>query len=240
MTDILYRSAPYLSRFEAKVQAVTASGGIVLDRTAFYATGGGQPGDSGRLTLADGRELAIATTVHGEAPGLVVHVPREGEAAPAPGEAVTGEIDWERRHRHMRVHTLLHLLLSQVPFPMTGGQIAEDGGRIDFDIADPQAVSREVLEAALNRLIGDDHPVSERWIGDEELAANPGLVRTLSVKPPTGTGRVRLVAIGEGGAIDIQPCGGTHVASTAEIGPVEVAKFEKKGRINRRIRVLLA
>ena len=146
-------------------------------------------------------------------------------------------LDWERRYRHMRVHTALHLLCALVRFPVTGGQIAADGGRLDFDIADPSAVSREMLESEINRLIAEDHPVAEQWISDEELAANPGLVRTMSVKPPSGSGRVRLVAIGEGGRIDLQPCGGTHVRRTGEIGRVAVAKPESKGKQNRRIRL---
>ena len=148
-------------------------------------------------------------------------------------------LDWERRHKHMRVHTSLHLLCSIVPFPVTGGQIAADGGRLDFDISDPDAINKDDLTAELNRLIQENHPVSERWITDEELEANPGLVRTMSVMPPMGSGRVRLVSIGQDGEIDLQPCGGTHVRSTAEIGEVAVTKIENKGKQNRRVRINL-
>lgn len=236
-TERLHVADAYLKDCEATVTGINERGGLLLDRTVFYATGGGQPGDSGRLSAPDRAPVIIATTVHGD--GNIVHVPAEAGPLPAEGDTVRAEIDWERRHRHMRVHTLLHLMLSLVPFPMTGGQIGTDGGRIDFDISDPDKVTKDGLTEALNRLIAEDHPVSERWISDEELLDRPDLVRTMSVKPPMGTGRVRLVQIGADGAVDLQPCGGTHVRSTKEIGPVEVTKMEKKGRLNRRIRVAL-
>ena len=218
--------------------AHTPEGGIVLDRSLFYPTGGGQPGDSGRVTWAGG-SLAIATAVKGE-DGAIVLVPAEPPALPPVGTEITEVLDWERRHRLMRVHTALHLLSVVIPLPVTGGQIGAEKGRLDFDMPEPPA-DIAALEAALNALIERDLPVSEDWITDAELAANPGLVKTMSVKPPTGQGRVRLVRIGQGAdQVDLQPCGGTHVARTGEIGAVSLGQIEKKGRQNRRVNLLLA
>ena len=240
MTELLFRADPYLRDCDARVVAVNDRGGVILDRTVFYATAGGQPGDAGTLEVPGLGALPIATTIYDDGKH-VVHVVEGGASPlPEPGAEAHAALDWERRYRHMRAHTALHLLCALVKFPVTGGQIAADGGRLDFDIADPSAVSREMLESEINRLIAEDHPVAEQWISEEDLAANPGLVRTMSVKPPTGSGRVRLVAIGEGGGIDLQPCGGTHVRRTGEIGRVTVAKPESKGRQNRRIRLSLA
>ncbi len=239
MTELVFRDTPYARDVEAKVVGVNERGGIVLDRTVFYATGGGQPGDCGLLEVEGLGTVPIATTVYDEA-REIVHVPAEGTDLPEPGTPVRAVLDWERRHRHMRMHTCLHLLCAVLPFPVTGGQIGADAARLDFDIQDASLADKEELTRQLNALIGEDHAVSERWIADEELAAQPELVRTMSVKPPMGSGRVRLVAIGENGAVDLQPCGGTHVASTAEIGTVVVAKIEKKGRQNRRVRVAFA
>lgn len=237
MTELLFRADPYLQTAPARVLAHTPEGGIVLDRTVFYATGGGQPGDSGWLAWEGGR-LAIATAVKAE--GGVALVPAEPAAMPAPGAEVVQALDWTRRHRHMRIHTALHLLSVVVPLPVTGGQIGAERGRLDFDMPDPPA-DVAALEEALNRLVDLDLKVSETWITDAELAANPGLVKTMSVKPPTGQGRVRLVRIGEGtGQVDLQPCGGTHVARTGEIGRIVLDKVEKKGRQNRRISISLA
>jgi misacylated tRNA(Ala) deacylase len=238
MTEPLFRTDSYLEACEATVAAINERGGIVLDRTVFYATSGGQPGDRGWLGR-EGTDIAIATTVYDADRHTIVHVPASPQGLPAPGQPVTARLDWALRHRHMRVHTALHLLCSLVPFPVTGGQIAADGGRLDFDIADPDVIDKEDLTARLNRLIGENHPVADRWISDEELAANPQLVRTMSVKPPMGAGRVRLVAIGEGGEVDLQPCGGTHVRATGEIGGVLIERIENKGRQNRRIRLAL-
>ena len=240
MSEALFQQDAYLTTCTAQVDSVNERGGIVLDRTIFYATGGGQPGDSGTMTLADGSSIAIATTVYGEDRSQIVHVPAEGSPLPAAGEQVALHLDWPRRHRLMRVHTALHLMCALVPFPVTGGQIGEDGGRLDFDIDNPDAIDKDELTAKLQELVAADHQVSQRWITDAELDANPGLVRTMSVQPPRGSGRVRLVAIGEDGAVDLQPCGGTHVASTAEIGNISIAKVEKKGRNNRRFRLTLA
>ena len=239
MTELLFRADPYLRDCDARVVDVNDRGGVILDRTVFYATAGGQPGDAGTLEVRGFGALPIATTVYDEGKQVVHVIEASSASALQPGAEARAALDWERRYRHMRAHTALHLLCALVKFPVTGGQIAADGGRLDFDIADPSAVSREMLESEINRLIAEDHPVAEQWISDDELAANPGLVRTMSVKPPTGTGRVRLVAIGEGGSIDLQPCAGTHVRRTGEIGRVTVAKPESKGKQNRRIRLNL-
>jgi misacylated tRNA(Ala) deacylase len=234
----LFREDAYRRDCEAAVLAVNDRGGIVLDRTVFYATGGGQPGDTGKLVV-DGLAIPIGAAVYGEGKTEVVHVPLTPQSL-ADGQTVRAEIDWERRHRHMRMHTALHLMCSLIPFPVTGGSIGAEESRLDFDIIDADAVDRDELTERLNALVKADHPVTMRWISDAELADNPGLVRTMSVKPPTGTGRVRLVAIGADGAVDLQPCGGTHVRSTAEIGPLAITKIEKKGRQNRRIRLAFA
>jgi misacylated tRNA(Ala) deacylase len=236
-TDLLFREDAYLRSCDATVTDVNERGGILLDRTVFYATAGGQPGDKGTLSCG-GESLPIATTVYDEAKN-VVHVP-VAAAVLAKGSSVALALDWETRYRNMRAHTLMHLLCANVPFPVTGGAITEDGGRIDFDIPEGGIPDRADLAHKINALIKEDHPVSSRWISDDDLAANPHLIRTMSVKPPMGSGRVRLVAIGEEGRIDLQPCGGTHVRSTAEIGPIAVAKIENKGKMNRRIRLAFA
>lgn len=236
MTERLFLIDPYLREAGAHVTAHTAEGGILLDRTIFYPTGGGQPGDSGALRWNAGR-IPIATAV--KAFDGVALVPAEPMPLPPVGTLVMQLLDWERRHRHMRVHTALHLLSVVIPMPVTGGQIGAERGRLDFDMAEPPA-DVGAIEAALNALIDRDLVVSETWITDEDLAAAPGLVKTLSVRPPVGQGRVRLVRIGEGaGQIDLQPCGGTHVARTGEIGRVEIGRIEKKGRQNRRVTLTL-
>jgi len=238
-TKALFRDDAYLRDCEASVVGLNDRGGIILDRTVFYATSGGQPGDTGRLVVS-GSPLAIGTTVYGDGKAEVVHVPAAPDGLPTPGTPVTAELDWDRRYRHMRMHTALHLLCSLIPFPVTGGSIGATESRLDFDISDVGAVDKDDLTERLNALVAADHPVSMRWISDEELADNPGLVRTMTVKPPTGTGRVRLVAIGPNGSVDLQPCGGTHVRSTGEIGQLAATRIEKKGRQNRRIRLALA
>lgn len=232
----LYREDAYLTRCQAVVTGLTEQGGVLLDRTVFYPTGGGQPGDAGTLRW-DGGACAVATAVkHGED---IAHVPTEGETPPPVGTAVTAEIDAQTRDGHRRVHTALHLLSVVIPAPVTGGQISAGKGRLDFDLAEPPE-DVEALQARLNALIAADHPVTETWITDEELAANPGLVKTMAVKPPMGAGRVRLVRIGDPGApVDLQPCGGTHVRRTGEIGPVTFGKIEKKGKRNRRVTLVL-
>jgi misacylated tRNA(Ala) deacylase len=236
-THLLFRNDAYLFAAPAKVVAINGMGGVILDRTPFYATGGGQPGDVGVLRLADGCVMKVATAIFDpEDRASVIHVPEQGEPLPGPGEAVTAEIDSTLRLRRMRIHTALHLLSVVLPFPVTGGSIGDGEGRLDFDIPDA-GMDKDDITARLNGLIARDAPVTESWITDEELDANPGLVKTMSVKPPRGAGKVRLVAI-EG--IDLQPCGGTHVRSTGEIGPVIVTAIEKKGKQNRRVRIALA
>jgi len=238
-TEPLFRDDAYLRDCSAAVVAVNDRGGIILDRTVFYATSGGQPGDTGRL-LIEGNPLLIGATVYGEGKTEVVHVPAmQGDLPPA-GTPLTAELDWDRRFRYMRMHSALHLLCSLIRFPVTGGSIGAEESRLDFDISDAGAVDKDEIAEGLNGLIAADHVITTRWISDAELADNPSLVRTMSVRPPSGTGRVRLVAIGPDGAVDLQPCGGTHVRSTAEIGPVVVTKIEKKGRQNRRIRLAFA
>jgi misacylated tRNA(Ala) deacylase len=237
MTEQLYRTDAYSREATAKVLAVNDRGGIVLDRTPLYASAGGQPGDKGVIRFAGG-ECEIATTVYDTADkALIVHVAAEGAAKPAVGDSVTIVLDWDTRYKFMRMHTAMHLLCSLVKFPVTGGQIGAEEGRLDFDIEDASAVDKDKLTVDLQALVTVNHPVSDRWITDAELDASPGLVRTLSVQPPRGSGRIRLVMIGDAGAIDMQPCGGTHVRATGEIGRVAVTRIEKKGKINRRIRI---
>src|SRR5579884_926752 len=235
MTDLVFRDDGYARSCEARIVAIDERG-IRLDRTVFYPTGGGQPGDTGVLRLAAGDPIPIADTIKGELANEVIHVPAPGARLPEPGEAVTAEIDWARRHRLMRMHTCLHLLCAAVPGAVTVGQVSDGRGRLDFDVPG-SSLDRDAIAARLNELIAAGHPVTPRWITDDELAARPELVRTMSVKPPTGQGRVRLMEIA---GIDLQPCGGTHVRNTAEIGPVTIAKIENKGRQNRRIIVAFA
>jgi Ser-tRNA(Ala) deacylase AlaX len=233
MSEALYRSAPYLREAEARVADLTPEGGIVLDRSLFYPTGGGQPGDGGRL-LWDGGSLAIATAVKGQG-GAVVLLPEAPAALPAPGTPVIQHLDWERRYGHMRIHTALHLLSVVLPFPVTGGQIGADKGRLDFLLPEPPD-NPAAIEAALEALVDRDLTVAEDWISEAELDASPGLVKTMSVAPPRGAGQVRLIRIGQGAEqIDLQPCGGTHVARTGEIGGLRLGKIENKGKQNRRV-----
>ena len=240
MTTPLFREDAYLQSSEACVLAVNDRGGIVLDQSVFYPTSGGQPGDSGQLVIA-GAAYPIATTVYDADRSTIVHVPIEGAAAALePGATVTMELDWQKRHAHMRIHTALHLLCSLIPFPVTGGQIGAGDGRLDFDITDAGALDKAALTDKLNELVSADHEISTRWITDAELETNPDLVRTMAVKPPMGSGKVRLVAIGPDGSIDLQPCGGTHVKRTSEIGALAVTKIEKKGKQNRRVRLSFA
>ena len=236
-TEPLFRTDAYTRECTARVLAAGPEG-VVLDRSVFYPQAGGQPGDTGLLRW-DGGEMAIANTLKGPE-DTILHLPAPGATLPPAGAEVTASLDWTRRHRHMRMHTSLHLLCSLIPGAgVTGGQIGADRSRLDFDLPDPPA--REWLTERLNALIAADHSVGERWITEEELEANPGLVRTLSVQPSRGAGRIRLVRIGPDDApVDLQPCGGTHVRSTAEIGRVEVTKLENKGRQNRRVYLVLA
>ena len=232
MTEEVFRQDAYARSCAARITAVDEAG-VRLDRTVFYPLGGGQPGDTGELVFADGTAVRIVDTRKGEVPGEIMHVP-EGPVDPDLGGAdVTACIDWDRRHRLMRMHTCLHLLCSLVPAPVTGGSVRDGSGRLDFDLPE-STLDKQDLTARLCRLVAEDHAVTPRWISGEELDANPSLVRTMSVAPPRGRGRVRVLDI-EG--VDLQPCGGTHVASSGEIGPVRVTKIEKKGRQNRRVSV---
>ncbi len=238
MTEKLFVEDASLCETEATVLSAVP-GTIVLDRTVFYAQSGGQPGDAGVLRW-EGGQTPIVTAVKGDGEA-VVHVPADGAPLPPAGARVVAALDWDRRYRHMRMHTALHLLCSLIQGAgVTGGQIGADKSRLDFDLPDPP--TKDSLTEALNALIARDHPVSTEWITEAELDANPGLVRTLSVKPPRGaSGRIRLVRIGTGEApVDLQPCGGTHVRRTGEIGRVEVAKIENKGKANRRVSIVLA
>jgi len=236
-TILLFRDDAYMPSCQAKVVGVTPEGGVILDRTVFYAQGGGQPGDVGIALRANGDRLAVSNTVYGPDRSQVVHlVGTEAASGLAAGEPIELQLDWERRFKRMRVHTALHLLSVVLPYPVTGGAIGDGDGRLDFDIPDA-GLDKAELTDRLNALIAQDAPVTERWITDEELDANPGLVKTMSVKPPRGSGRIRLVEI-EG--IDLQPCGGTHVRRTGEIGTVAITDIEKKGKQNRRVRISLA
>jgi misacylated tRNA(Ala) deacylase len=237
VTELLFREDAYLKSVEAELKGVNERNGLLFDRTVFYPTAGGQPGDKGLLKW-DGGSVAIATTVYDGAKNAV-HVPSAPDVLPPIGTRVEAELDWANRYRNMRCHTLMHLLCATVPYPVTGSALTEDGGRIDFDIPDGETPKKEELAEKINALILGDHAVNTRWITDEELMDNQHLIRTMSVKPPMGSGRVRLVSIG-GDKIDLQPCGGTHVKSTSEIGPIIVSKIESKGKINRRIRLAFA
>ena len=237
-TELLFRDDAYLRECTALVLA-SGPEGVVLNRTIFYAQGGGQPGDAGTLRWPGG-EMAVANAVKGTEPDTVLHVPAPEAALPPVGTQVTAELDWARRHRHMRMHTTLHLLCSLIPGAgVTGGQVGADRSRLDFDLPNPP--TKEALTEGLNVLIAADQPVDMHWITDAELDANPAMVRTLSVQPPRGAGQVRLVQVGATTApVDLQPCGGTHVRRTGEIGRVEVTKLENKGKQNRRVYVVLA
>ena len=237
MTEFVFRDDSYLKTLPVTVTAVTPEGGIVLDRTIFYATSGGQPGDTGYLERGSGARIPITGTIHPDGDKtVIVHVPAAEAPVPEVGEQLTAVIDWERRYKLMRMHTALHLLSVVFPFAVTGGSVGEDKGRLDFDMPEVPDNLRE-LEAQLNAMVAAGHDVTTEWITDAELEANPGLVKTMKVKPPMGQGKVRLVRIGD---VDLQPCGGTHVANTREIGPLKLGKIEKKGAINRRVSLMFA
>jgi len=233
VTEPLFQQDAYLRKCTAIVIEAD-EGVVVLDRTVFYPLGGGQPGDTGILRAADGREWRVADARKG-GEGRILHVLEPGLASPEVGCRVEAAIDWERRHAHMRMHTCLHLLGSVLRYGVTGGQIAADKGRLDFDTQ--EEIDKEAVGAAVNALVAADHAVRSMWITDEELDRQPELVRTLSVQPPRGAGRIRLLEIP---GVDLQPCGGTHVAATGEIGPVAVTKVENKGRRNKRVYVAFA
>ncbi|MBK3772857.1 alanyl-tRNA editing protein [Azospirillum sp. YIM DDC1] len=232
--ELIFREDAYATSCAATV-TVADERGIRLDRTVFYPNGGGQPGDTGLLRVA-GATLRIVDTVKGDGPDDVIHVPEPGAALPAPGTPVEAEIDWDRRHRHMRMHTALHLVCAVLPgASITGAQVGAERSRVDFNVP-TEGLDKEAIAAALNRLVAADTPVGSLWITDAELDANPDLIRTLTVKPPRGYGRVRLVDIA---GVDRQPCGGTHVKRLGEIGGLDVVKIENKGKQNRRVIVAL-
>jgi misacylated tRNA(Ala) deacylase len=237
-TELLFRDDAYLRDCTATVVGLTEKGGIVLDRTVLYANSGGQPGDRGVLVTDGGAELPLATAVYTDALKTeIAHVPADGiDARPQVGERVKLAIDWELRYARMRMHTALHLLSAILPYPVTGGSVHEVDSRLDFDI--PEAgLDKEAITARIAEMVAADADVRARWISDAELEANPSLVKTMSVKPPMGTGQVRLVEIV---GLDLQPCGGTHVRRTGEIGAVRVSTIEKKGKQNRRVRLVFA
>ncbi len=233
-TDCLFREDSYLRTCEARVVAETEQGGIVLDRTVFYAASGGQPGDTGKLATASGIDIPIETAIYTDAAkSEIAHVPAAGAPAVKVGDTVTATIDWDKRYARMRMHTALHLLSAVLPYAVTGGSVGDSESRLDFDI--PEAgLDKDAITAKVVEMIAANASVSSRWIADAELEANPGLVKTMSVKPPMGTGRVRLIEIAD---FDLQPCGGTHVRTTGEIGAVRVTQIEKKGKQNRRVRL---
>jgi misacylated tRNA(Ala) deacylase len=235
-TDDLFRADAYLRQTTATVLAFLEDGAVILDRTVFYAQGGGQPGDQGVMHLANGVEVPILNAVYAPDRLCIAHQIGPDAARPALGDVVTVTLDWARRYPRMRIHTALHLLSVALPYPVTGGQIGDGEGRLDFDI--PEAgLDRDAIAKTVNDWIKRDAKVSDRWITDAELDANPGLVKTMKVQPPRGSGQVRLVEIA---GIDLQPCGGTHVRSTGEIGGIVVTDIEKKGKQNRRVRIKLA
>jgi misacylated tRNA(Ala) deacylase len=235
-TDCLFRDDSYLQQCDARVAAVTEQGGIVLDRTVFYANSGGQPGDTGVLIAPDGTRIAIDNVVYVDAAkSEIAHIPAPGAPALKPGDMVTAAIDWDKRYARTRMHTALHLLSAVLPYAVTGGSVGESESRLDFDI--PEAgLDKDAITARVNEMIASNAAVTSRWISDAELEANPGLVKTMSVKPPMGAGQVRLIEIA---GLDLQPCGGTHVRATGEIGAVRVTQIEKKGKQNRRVRLAL-
>jgi misacylated tRNA(Ala) deacylase len=235
MTDLLFLEDAYLKEATATVVSADADG-IVLDKCLFYATSGGQPGDTGHLAW-DGSTTRVVTTRKGESGPVLVT--GEGAELPPVGTSVTQSIDWEPRYGHMRIHTALHLLSVVIPLGVTGGSIGAEKGRLDFLMPEPPE-DKQAIEDALNALILQDHPVTDSWISDAELDLNPELVKTMSVQPPRGSGRIRLVQIGsDGSRVDLQPCGGTHVACTGEIGRIRIGKIENKGKSNRRVNIHL-
>jgi len=226
----------YLTACECKVLHVNEHGGIILDQTNFYATSGGQPGDTGKLERSDGSVIEIAATVYGDTRQEIVLVPEKNETPPQPGETLVGHIDWERRYKLMQMHTACHLLSVVCPYPITGAAVNTNGSRVDFDLSDASVTKEEITERMME-LVKANHPVFSKWITETELERDPSIIRSKNVRPPKGLGKIRLVCIGENAFIDSQPCGGTHVTETAEIGVIHIGKIEKKGKENRRFRI---
>lgn len=235
-TEAVYAEDSYLSTMEAQLLRIEGESGLVFDRSNFFPAGGGQPGDQGFLERSDGTQIRIIDTRYGEDRSAIMLIAEDVGALPEPGETLVLHVDWARRYRLMRMHTALHLLTVVCPYPVTGAAVGEDEGRIDFDLPEADTDKDEVTRR-LMALVQANHPVSIRWITDAELDANPSLVKSANVRPPRGSGRVRLVVIGTEGEIDSQPCGGTHVSETQEIGDIHIAKIEKKGKTNRRFRL---
>jgi misacylated tRNA(Ala) deacylase len=234
-TTALFRDDFYLSTTEAIVTGIREDGGIELDQTCFYATSGGQPGDSGFFERADGSRIEIATTRHGDTKDIIIHVPAAEQPPVLVGEKLVLHIDWPRRYKLMRMHTACHLLSVVCQFPITGAAVGEDESRVDFDMG--ETIDKDAVTAAMMALVDGNHPIYLQWITDAELAANPDIVKSKNVRPPIGLGRVSLVCIGDNASVDSQPCGGTHVSETQEVGAVYIAKIEKKGKENRRFRI---
>ena len=234
-TRALYRDDFYLATAEGVVTAVHDDGGIELDQTCFYAASGGQPGDTGFLERADGTKIALGETRHGADKSIILHHPLDDQPAATVGETLVLHVDWARRYRLMRMHTACHLLSVVMPYPITGAAVGENESRVDFDMS--ETIDKDAVTARLMTLVEENHPIYLQWITDEQLAANPGIVKSKNVRPPVGLGRVSLVCIGENSAVDSQPCGGTHVSETQEVGAIHIAKIEKKGKENRRFRI---
>lgn len=234
-TEALFKDDAYLSTCEADVIAINDRGGIILSQTCFYATSGGQPGDTGFLERQDGSKIEITATVNGETKNDIVHIPAQGCPDIAIGEKLVLHINWERRYKLMRMHTACHLLSVVCPFPITGAAVSENESRIDFDMSEP--IDKFEVTKRLMELVNQNHQIFNQWITEAELDANPNLVKSKNVKPPRGVGDIRLVCIGEDASIDSQPCGGTHVGETQEVGDIHIGKIEKKGKENRRFRI---
>ncbi|WP_417413246.1 alanyl-tRNA editing protein [Hoeflea sp.] len=231
----LFLKDAYLSTVEAHVTSIREDGGILFDQTCFYATSGGQPGDTGFIEREDGTRIEIAGTVTGDTKAEIIHIPAPAQATPGIGEKLVLHIDWDRRYRLMRMHTACHLLSVVCPYPITGASVNEEDSRVDFDMTD--TIDKAEVTAKLMELVNANHPIFNQWISEDDLNANPGLVKSKNVRPPRGQGDIRLVCIGEDSSIDSQPCGGTHVGETAEVGEIHIGKIEKKGKENRRFRI---
>jgi len=231
----LFLKDAYLSTVEAHVTFVREDGGILMDQTCFYATSGGQPGDTGFFERENGDKIVIAGTVTGDTKAEIIHIPAPGQSTPNLGEKLVLHIDWDRRYRLMRMHTACHLLSVVCPYPITGASVNEEDSRVDFDMS--ETIDKAEVTAKLMELVQANHPISTEWISEADLDANPGLVKSKNVRPPRGQGDIRLVCIGENSSIDSQPCGGTHVGETAEVGEIHIGKIEKKGKENRRFRI---
>ncbi len=233
MTEAVFYKDSYLTELSATIVAVTGNV-IELDRTIFYPTGGGQPGDTGWIETSSGIRLIVGGTRKGQTHGTILHHLAVEDHDLQPGDVVKTGIDWQRRYSHMRMHTSMHLLGSMVPVPVTGGSVGAEKSRLDFDLGDHK-LDKEELTRQMNQLINEAHDIVFESITEDELDAKPELVRTMSVQPPRGVGDIRMVRVKD---VDFQPCGGTHINNTSEIGPMRVSKIENKGKRNRRIHLV--